>query len=260
MAMLTPLLIRRIPYQEFSMLLISQSRFFKGILVMLLMSAATMLPAADPAPLKVLFIGNSHTMVNDVPGLFARLARQSGIQVEKRMIAEGGKTLEYHAGTDVVKENILHGDYDWIVLQHWAHPFNETYAKSMENGAQQLFEMIGKTKSKAVFYKPWPRKSTAPGEYPLMSATYARLAKQYNAELANVGDVFEEYRALYPGETMYANDGEHASPLTSNIAAYVILRTITGKKPVCVSAEEKKIEAAWDALLSGTKSNGQSPR
>jgi hypothetical protein len=232
---------------------ISQLQFFKGIPMMLLMFAAIMLQAAEPAPLKVLFIGNSHTMVNNVPELFARLAKQSGVQIEKRMIAEGGKTLEYHAGTEVVKENLLHGDNDWIVLQHWAHPFNETYAKSMENGAKQLFEMIGKTKSKTVFYKPWPRKSTAPGEYPLMSATYTRLAKQYHASLANVGDVFEKYRALHPGERMYADDGEHASLLTSNIAAYVILRTITGKKPVCVTAEEKKIEAAWDAFLSGTK-------
>ena len=235
------------------MLKISPPRFFKGILVMLLMSGAMMLQATDPAPLKVLFIGNSHTMVNDVPELFARLAKQSGIQIDKRMIAEGGKTLDNHAGTEAVKESILHGDYDWIVLQHWAHPFNETYAMSMEYGAKQLFEMIGKTKSKAVFYQPWPRKSTAPDEYPLMSATHARLAKQYHAGLANVGDVFEKYRALYPGETMYANDGEHASPLTSNIAAYVILRTITGKKPVCVSAEEKKIEAAYDVFLSGIK-------
>jgi hypothetical protein len=232
---------------------ISRSQFFKGIHVMLFMFAATMLQAADRAPLKVLFIGNSHTMVNDVPELFARLAKQSGIQVEKQMIAEGGKTLEYHAGTEIVKENILHGGYDWIVLQHWAHPFNETYAKSMGNGARQLFEMIGKTKSKAVFYKPWPRKLTEPGEYPLMSATYARLAEQYHANLANVGDVFEKYRAMYPGEIMYAADGEHASLLTSNIAAYVILRTITGKKPVCVTPEEKKIEAACDAFLSGTK-------
>ncbi len=195
---------------------IPQSQFFMGILVMLLMSAAIMLQAADPAPLKVLFIGNSHTMVNDVPELFVRLAKQSGIQVEKRMIAKGGTTLEYHAGTEVVKESILHGDYDWIVLQHWAHPFNETYATSMENGARQLLEMIGKTKSMTVFYKPWPRKLTA-------------------------------------GEMMYADDGEHASPLTSNIAAYVILRTITGKRPVCLSAEEKKIEAVCDAFLSGTK-------
>jgi hypothetical protein len=235
------------------MLKISQSRLFKGILVMLLGPGAIMLQATDPAPLKVLFVGNSHTMVNDVPELLARLAKQSGIQVDKRMIAEGDKTLEYHAGTEVVKESILHGDYDWIVLQHWAHPFNETYALSMGNGAKQLFEMIGKTKSKAVFYRPWPRKSTAPDEYPLMSATYARLVKQYNAGLANVGDVFEKYRVLYPSETMYANDGEHASPLTSNIAAYVILRTITEKRPVCISAEEKMIEAACDAFLFGIK-------
>jgi hypothetical protein len=217
------------------------------------MSSAIMLQAADPTPIRVLFIGNSHTMVNDVPELFARFAKQSGIQVEKQMIAEGGKTLEYHAGTEVVKENILHGEYDWIVLQHWAHPFNETYAKSMENGARQLFEMIRQTKSEVVFYKPWPRKLTAPGEYPLMSETYAQLAKQYNAALANVGDVFEKYRALYPGEIMYANDGEHASLLTSNIAAYVILRAITEKKPVFITAQEKKIKAACDAFISEKK-------
>jgi hypothetical protein len=88
-----------------------------------------------------------------------------------------------------------------------------------------------------------------------MSATYARLAKEYHADLANEGDVFEQYRAFYPGETMYANDGEHASLLTSNIAAYVILRTITGKKPVCASAEERKIEAACDACFFGQLSN-----
>jgi hypothetical protein len=235
------------------MLKTSHSQLFKGILVMLFMSSAIMLQAADPTPIRVLFIGNSHTMVNDVPELFARFAKQSGIQVEKQMIAEGGKTLEYHAGTEVVKENILHGNYDWIVLQHWAHPFNETYAKSMGNGARQLFEMIRQTKSEVVFYKPWPRKLTAPGEYPLMSETYARLARQYHAGLANVGDVFDMYKALSPGESKYANDGEHASLLTSNIAAYVILRAITGKKPVFITAQEKKIEAACDAFLSGTK-------
>jgi hypothetical protein len=247
------MLMQQILRQGFPMLKNMKFNVLKRISVMLLMSAAIMLQAADPAPIKVLFIGNSHTMVNDVPELFARLAKQSGVQVEKKMIAEGGKTLEYHAGTEIVKESILHGGYDWIVLQHWAHPFNEFYAKSMENGARQLFEMIGKTKSKAVFYKPWPRKLTEPGEYSLMSATHERLANQYHARLANVGDVFEKYRALDPEERMYADDGEHASPLTSNIAAYVILRTITGKKPVCVTAEEKKIEAACDAFLSGTK-------
>jgi hypothetical protein len=33
----------------------------------------------------------------------------------------------------------------------------------------------------------------------------------------------------------------------------VILRAITGKKPVFITAQEKKIEAACDAFLSGTK-------
>jgi hypothetical protein len=56
---------------------------------------------------------------------------------------------------------------------------------------------------------------------------------------------------IYRGDWQF--DAQQSIATSSNIAAYVILRTITRIKPVCVTAEEKKIEAAWDALLSGTK-------
>jgi hypothetical protein len=46
---------------------------------------------------RVLFIGNSYTSVNDLPGTFARLAASGGHRVETGMIAPGGAFLSDEA-------------------------------------------------------------------------------------------------------------------------------------------------------------------
>ena len=40
--------------------------------------------------MRILFIGNSHTYVNDMPEIVARLAKKDGIDCEVVMIAHGG--------------------------------------------------------------------------------------------------------------------------------------------------------------------------
>ena len=46
---------------------------------------------------RVLFIGNSYTFVNELPGMFAKLAGSAGVNVATTMVAEGGATLADHA-------------------------------------------------------------------------------------------------------------------------------------------------------------------
>ena len=47
-------------------------------------------------PMKVLFIGNSFTARNDLPGLIARLAEVRGKALEHRLIQAGGASLRAH--------------------------------------------------------------------------------------------------------------------------------------------------------------------
>ena len=62
-------------------------------------STPTKCSAAAGAPpcVRVLFVGNSYTYVNDLPATFADLARAGGQNVETGMIANGGETLAQHA-------------------------------------------------------------------------------------------------------------------------------------------------------------------
>jgi hypothetical protein len=73
------------------------------------------------APLKMLFIGNSATYVNDIPGTLVRLARRAGYSLEADSIVKGGATLSFHADLDTEHgESVLRairGTYDIIWLQ-----------------------------------------------------------------------------------------------------------------------------------------------
>ena len=48
------------------------------------------------APLKVLFVGNSFTARNDLPGLIAKLAAARGKNLEHHLISAGGASLRTH--------------------------------------------------------------------------------------------------------------------------------------------------------------------
>src|SRR5262245_13420402 len=68
------------------------------------------------APLKVLFIGNSFTARNDLPGLLARLAEARGKGLEHRLISAGGASLRTHWNAGEARKAIEEGRYDRFVL------------------------------------------------------------------------------------------------------------------------------------------------
>ena len=56
--------------------------------------------AASPPPLRVLFVGNSLTATNDLPGMVAALGKASRFRdVEVRTLAPGGWALETTGGS-----------------------------------------------------------------------------------------------------------------------------------------------------------------
>ena len=71
-----------------------------------------------PAPLKVLFIGNSYTSVNDLPAVVAGLAEAAGgrkIKADRHLV--GGCTLEKHVKDQKAIDKIRSARWDVVVLQ-----------------------------------------------------------------------------------------------------------------------------------------------
>ena len=75
--------------------------------------------------MRILFIGNSHTYYNDMPYLFAELARAAGQDVDVTMLTRGGESLAGHIQNEQTRFNLLYGRYDLAVLQEVTSEFPE---------------------------------------------------------------------------------------------------------------------------------------
>ena len=173
--------------------------------------------------MKILFIGNSHTYVNDMPAIVARLAEEEGVNCQVTMLAHGGWFLEQHAAEPDVRFNILYGGYDYVVLQEHAHPFGPE--EKMFLAAEKIGGWIQEAGSTAVAYMTWSEKENEEGQ-PRMTPAYEEMSRRLPALLAPVGEEWWKYQHAHPEAEMYAPDGEHASMKGSEFAAGVIWDTI----------------------------------
>ncbi|MBQ7434023.1 MAG: hypothetical protein IJV50_11295 [Lachnospiraceae bacterium] len=194
--------------------------------------------------MKVLFIGNSHTYYNDMPHLFAEIGACNGIDIDVTMLTKGGMGFDYHVQEEQVRFNILYGHYDYIVLQHVAHPMGDLNV--MKEAAIRLAEWIGQTDSKALFYMTWTRKADGEEAQPAMAKPYLELGELLHYPVAPVGQVWWAYHRAHPEVELYFTDDRHASREGSLLAAYTIFETMIGKQAKAPNPLEQGIsEIAW---------------
>lgn len=173
--------------------------------------------------MRILFIGNSHTYVNDLPLLVKQILQANGVVCEVTMLSHPGMGLDYHLGQPEVRFNILFGNYDYIVLQHDAHPFRgEEILVSCVKG---ICEIISKTDAKTILYMTWTQKNNPVGQA-VMSEAYRTAARETGSMLAPVGLAWQLFQAEQSGCELYGADGEHASEQGSLLAAYTIAAKI----------------------------------
>lgn len=102
---------------------------------------------------KLLFIGNSATSVNDIPGTLAMLCNKLGMNVTVKSIVPGGYTIEQHSNNQAVYTEIEKG-YDAVFVQENATaiiPGGESAKKSLA-AIKRIGEAVNKSGAKFCFY------------------------------------------------------------------------------------------------------------
>ena len=185
------------------------------------MLAATLL--ALSSPVSVLFLGNSHTAFNDVPGMVQSLLRSSGVQA----------TIGYRTGghlddlnTPEVRRIISSGKITHLVLQGQMISMSHKYDYSIES-AVALAKTANAAGVKVILYSEWPRQGINETAY--IESIYEKIAKRAKATISPVGRAWDE--ALQSGVRVqfWASDGNHAAPAGSYIAAVTLARSIAGE-------------------------------
>ena len=173
--------------------------------------------------LRILFIGNSHTYYNDMPAMVKRRAEDAGYCCHVTMLAHGGWFLKQHAEEAEARINIMYGNYDYVVLQEHAHPFDP--GPGFRDAVHRLNGMIRRAGGTPVIYETWARK-TEPEMQESMNRAHRSIAEEIRALIAPVGENWDSYRRSRPDVEVYAGDGAHASPAGSDFAARIIWEAI----------------------------------
>lgn len=194
----------------------------------------------EPSFVRVLFIGNSYTYFNNMPGIFAELARIGGRgKVETATVAPGGWRLKDHWEKGDARLLLLNRRWDFVVLQDQSvlgayyylegklrvstdeifRPFANDWAKSIQE--------VGAV---PVFYLTWARKAT-PEDQAALNYAYINAAKGTRSKVAPVGLAWTRVRDRHPEIELYFKDGSHPSPAGSYLAACTIYATVFGRNP-----------------------------
>ena len=195
---------------------------------------------------KVLFIGNSHTYMNDMPEIFRQMMESAtGESCDVFMLAYSARSLKWHMEEEYFSErfNILHGGYDYCVIQEQAHPM--TSFEDTEKYAARIIELCKKVGTQPVIFETWAEK-VKPENQKEMNRRYHKIADDNDVLLAPVGEVWEKTLSELEGDAdLYFTDGEHASAIGDYLVAMILVKTITGKLP------EESFVKSFDFTIPG---------
>lgn len=184
--------------------------------------------AADK-PIRILFIGNSLTMQNNLPAMLQALAAgaQPSVKIETAMVATGGYTLEKHWDQGKAQAKIQEGNWDYIVLQeHSTGSKGEADAASTQKTARQFDELAKKNHAKTLIYMTWALQKT-PEDQAKITAQHNQLGKDLGDTVVPVGVAREKAMKEDTKLNLYVKDGKHPTPAGTYLAACTFFSTLT---------------------------------
>ncbi len=204
--------------------------------------------AGGTAEQAVLYIGNSYTYVNDLPGMVQGLASSSGLPplLTPTSITPGGTTFQDHWLDPAVQEAFAGGAYDLVVLQGQsvepvADPAGfDSYGALLANAASAagagvvLYQTWARKEGSDVYAQSWSGGNPSAMQDGL-TAAYATLADETGAAVAPVGEAFRVALATHPEIELFSADGSHPSLEGTYLASCVFYHVLTGS-PLPASA------------------------
>jgi len=180
---------------------------------------------------RVLFVGNSHTFVHDVPHMVQRLVPKESRPLAFDALLSPGKTLAWHAAQGDVADEVAEHHYDVVVIQPQSTELVRTPRKA-KAGLNQLAAQAGGTP--VLFFQTWPRNPKRDrfaaqfGTMEEWNDTTLKNARATGRRVAPVGDVFLcTYHATR--FDLWEKDGNHGSLAGSYVAALTLEHSLYPK-------------------------------
>jgi len=181
--------------------------------------------------LNILFIGNSHTYLHNMPRMLAELvkAANKGFVLGVRQCTGEGVSLEWHWKNPQTRETIVSEEWDAVVLQDRSGGPLENL-DSFNTHTRLLDKEIKNRGAETLLFMTWPLKSR-PQTLKKLAKAYTAMARDLGAKLAPVGLAWQRVAQLNPDFELYHQDGRHANPFGAYLAACVFFAVLFAESP-----------------------------
>ncbi|AXT59467.1 hypothetical protein D1816_03565 [Aquimarina sp. AD10] len=209
---------------------------FTTLLLVFLSFGSSVLAQSKKKTLKVLFVGNSYTYVENIPQITSIISDSLQTKlITKKSVIGGAKLRDHWLGNRGLKtkEIIKKNKFDIVVLQEWS--LGTIYeSDSIRKYAKLFCDLIKDKGAKPYLYQTWAREKV-PQHQETIAKVYEEVATANEATIVPVGRAWELAKQLRPTIKLYDADGTHPSRLGAFLSAYTFATTITGEMPGSLS-------------------------
>jgi hypothetical protein len=201
-------------------------------------------PLSRTPCVRVLFLGNSYTYVNDLPAVFRDLARAGGRNVETGMVANGGETLAQHAASPDSLGAIRGSRWQFVVLQEQSEipALAAAWQTEMFPATETLVASIRSAGATPILLETWAHRDGLPDQGLDDAAMQAAITQGYRSlgaalgvAVAPAGEAWQTVLRANPTIALWQADGSHPSPAGTYLAACVLYARIFDASPVGIA-------------------------
>ena len=198
--------------------------------------------AASVEPIKVLFIGNSFTHMNEMPKMLQKMADKAGKEVIIERNTQSGGSFEIHSKRQDMYEAIKKRKWDYVILQGFSRELTHT-REHIDSASVPYINQItdsiyaNNPCTNVMFYMTWGYDNgfldrEEINTYEKMADTiekgYMYLGEIYDVPVVPVGMVWKQVK-LNSKIDLYAPDRAHPSKNGSYLVATTFYNAIFGE-------------------------------
>jgi hypothetical protein len=198
---------------------------------------------------RILFIGNSFTQRNDLPGMLAALAASAkpAVRIETGRVIANGMALKTHWTRGEARELIRRKKWDFVVLQEQStRPLKNP--KLMHEYVRLFNDDVVAAGARTALYMTWARRESFDRQDELGDA-YTSIGRELGAVVVPVGTAWKLALADDPALVLHDKDGSHPSPAGTYLAACVFYAALFGASPVGLATDVPGLDGTDEALL-----------
>ena len=175
-------------------------------------------------PTRILFVGNSFTARNNLPGLVEQMVAAGNGTLEWEMVSAGGASLQRHLNRGEAAQLLEQSNWDWVSLQEQSTLPVKNPVRTAEN-IRAFDELIREAGAKTTLYMTWARQD-AFDKQNLFNTLFATLGRELGAAVVPAGRAWQACFERHVDIQLHDKDKSHPNLAGSYLAACTFYATL----------------------------------